>query len=67
MTVDLSHGTAARFSKLVIPMACEIMGALNPWDHPTDKMMADIWNLVFDKPNHIADSDFTSSLFIVVK
>jgi hypothetical protein len=66
-TADLPHGTPARFSKLVIPMACETTGALNPWEHPTDKMMANIWNLTFDKPNRIADGDFTSSLFIVVK
>lgn len=65
---DLPAETIATFSKLIIPMACEMVGALDPWDSLIDTEIVDLWNLLFKNTNNTITVDLTpGSLFLVVK
>ncbi|KAG5644413.1 hypothetical protein H0H81_009543, partial [Sphagnurus paluster] len=64
---DLPRDTLENFKKLVIPIACNTVAALNPWDSLTDVEFADTWNLVFHE-THLIQVDLTpGSLFLVIK
>ncbi|KAI0284154.1 hypothetical protein BC826DRAFT_973463 [Russula brevipes] len=65
----LPVGTTERFTRKVLPIALDTVGALAPWDYPDDQQIIDIWNLVFgswdDHP--ITGGDVKGDLFIAVK
>ncbi|GLB37951.1 hypothetical protein LshimejAT787_0410020 [Lyophyllum shimeji] len=64
---DLPPETAERFSKLVLPMACDSVAALPPWESPTDEELADLWNLVFKDTHPVTVDLRAGSLFLVIK
>jgi hypothetical protein len=66
---NLPLGTTERFTKNVLPIALDTVGALAPWEFPDEQQMIDAWNLVFGSRNDhpIADGDVNSDLFTAAK
>ena len=70
--VNNSHlpaGTTQRFTKLVLPIALDTTGALDPWEYPDDKQILEMWNLIFGSKNDhpLTDNNIKSELFATVK
>ncbi|RDB14733.1 hypothetical protein Hypma_016566 [Hypsizygus marmoreus] len=63
----LPHETVQKFSKMVIPMAYDTAGALDPWDAPDDIELVELWNLGFKDTYPITVDHTQGSLFLVVK
>jgi len=66
---NLPLGTTERFTKNVLPIALDTVGALSPWEFPDDEQMIVVWNLVFGSQNDypIADGEVNSDLFTAAK
>ena len=65
----LPVGTTDRFTKNVLPIALDTVGALAPWDFPNDHQMVDMWNLIFGSSEDYAliYDDVKGDVFIAVK
>jgi hypothetical protein len=65
----LPMGTTDRFTKNVLPIALDTVGALAPWDYPSDQQMVDMWNLIFGSPydHPLVYGDIQGDVFVAVK
>ncbi|KAG5650380.1 hypothetical protein H0H81_012432, partial [Sphagnurus paluster] len=64
---DLPHNTLNTFCQLTLPMACDMAGALDAWDLPSDADIAELWNISFQAKHPLTVDLTPGSLFIVVK
>ena len=70
--VNNSHlpaGTTQHFTKLVLPIALDTTGALDPWEYPDDKQILEMWNLIFGlKDDHpFTNNNMKSELLTTMK
>jgi len=65
----LPMGTTDRFTKNVLPIALDTVGALAPWDYPSDQQIVDMWNLIFGSPydHPLVYGDIQGDVFVAVK